>query len=131
MINSVVLQGRLTKDPELRHTQSGKAVVTFTLAWSEKFNETERKLFLPCVAWGGTAEFVTSYFGKGSALAVEGKLGSRSWTDKEGRNRETIELTVSQVHFTERKEATVAPSEVPIVHAPFEELTDEAMDLPF
>lgn len=131
MINSVVLQGRLTKDPELRHTQSGKAVVTFTLAWSEKFNETERKLFLQCVAWGGTAEFVTSYFGKGSALAVEGKLGSRTWTDKEGRNRETIELTVSQVHFTERKETAVAPSEAPIVPAPFEELQGEDLDLPF
>lgn len=130
MINSVVLHGRLTKDPELRHTQSGKAVATFTLAWSENYN-TERKLFLPCVAWGGTAEFVCSYFSKGSALAVEGKLGSRSWTDKEGKNRETIELTVSQVHFTERKETTVAPSEVQIVPAPFEELTGEAMDLPF
>lgn len=131
MINSVVLQGRLTKDPELRHTQSGKAVVTFTLAWSEKFNETERKLFLPCVAWGGTAEFVTSYFGKGNALAVEGKLGSRSWTDKEGRNRETIELTVSQVHFTEKRETTVASSEAPIAPAPFAELLDDDEDCPF
>ena len=131
MINSMILQGRLTKDPELRHTQSGKAVATFTLAWSEKFNDTERKLFLPCVAWGGTAEFVTSYFGKGSALAVEGKLGSRSWTDKEGRNRETIELTVSQVHFTEKRETTVAPSEVPIVPAPFEEFLEDDEDCPF
>lgn len=128
MINSVILQGRLTREPELRHTQKGKAVTSFTIAWSETYNNTERKLFMPCVAWGGTAEFVNSYFGKGSALAVEGKLTTRAWTDKDGNNRETIELTVSQVHFTEgKKEQTADP-------APFGNFApmDEAdEDMPF
>lgn len=134
MINKVILQGRLTKDPELRHTQSGTAVASFTIAWSEKRGEQETKLFLPCVAWSGTAEFICRNFKKGSALAVEGKLTTRNWTDKDGNNRSSIELTVSDVHFTEgKKEEASAPHIEPSAPAPFAGFSElaEDEDMPF
>ena len=97
--NRTISQGRLVRDPELRRTQSGTAVASFTVAWSEKHKETERKLFLPCVAWKNSAEFVANYFSKGSELVVEGSLTSRQWQDKTGNNRETVELAVDRLHF--------------------------------
>ena len=99
MVNKMVLQGRLTKDVELRRTQSGTAVAGFTVAWSEKYGENEQKLFMPCVAWKGTAEMASRYFSKGQELAVEGKLITRKWQDRDGNNRETIELIVERMHF--------------------------------
>lgn len=106
MINSMVLQGRLTKDVELRHTQSGTAVASFTVAWSEKYKEQERKLFLNCVAWGGTAEFLSKYFSKGDQLIVDGKLTMRDWEDSNGNKRTATELTVTEVHFAGSKNTT-------------------------
>ena len=99
MLNKVALQGRLTRDVELRRTNSGTAVASFTVAWSEKHGETEQKLFLPCVAWKGTAEMAAKWFTKGQEVIVEGKLTSRKWQDKEGNNRESIELIVDRMHF--------------------------------
>lgn len=132
MLNKVVLQGRLTKDVELRHTQSGKAVASFTLAWSEKYQDQERKLFLPCVAWGGTGEFVCKWFRKGDAIIVEGKLSTRDWTDSKGNNRQTIELTVTEVHFAGKKEPTTDSAPVVECDEPeFEEISMDDGDLPF
>ena len=128
-LNRMTLQGRLTKAPELRYTQAGKPVASFTVAWSEKYKETERKLFLPCVAWRGTAEFVSRHFDKGSEIVVEGTLGSRRWQDKEGNNRETIELTVDNVHFCGPKREAQGGYTDP---EDFEEIDDEDdSDLPF
>lgn len=104
MLNRMTLQGRLTKDPELRQTQSGTPVATFTVAWSDKYGETERKLFLPCVAWNNSAMFVCQYFVKGSEIIVEGGLATRKWLDKEGNSRETIEMTVERMHFAGGKQ---------------------------
>jgi single-strand DNA-binding protein len=98
-VNKTIIQGRLVRDPELRRTQNGTAVASFTVAWSEKLKETEKKLFLPCVAWKNSAEFVASYFSKGSEIVVEGSLTSRQWQDKNGNNRETVELVVDRLHF--------------------------------
>lgn len=98
-INKTIIQGRLTKDVELRSTQSGKPVCGFTVAWSEKVKETEQKVFMPCVAWNAQAEFISKYFSKGQECVVEGKLVSRQWQDKNGNNRETIELIADRVHF--------------------------------
>lgn len=108
MLNKMMIQGRLTKDVELRHTQSGVAVASFTVAWSEKRGENEQKLFLPCVAWRNSAEFASKYFGKGQECVVEGKLTSRKWTDKDGNNRETVELIVDQLHFCGSKNGNKA-----------------------
>jgi single-strand DNA-binding protein len=99
MINKVIIQGRLTKDVELRHTPNGTPVTSFTVAWSEKRGDSEQVLFLPCVAWRNTAEFVSKHFAKGQEIAVEGKLFSRKWQDKDGHNREGVELTADQIHF--------------------------------
>jgi single-strand DNA-binding protein len=108
----MTLQGRLTRDPEFRQTQNGTAVASFTVAWSEKYKETERKLFLPCVAWGNSALFVCQYFVKGSEIIVEGGLTSRKWQDKDGNNRESIELTVERMHFAGSKTDS-APQDAP------------------
>lgn len=99
MINKMVLQGRLTAAPECKQTQSGVPVASFTVAWSEKYKEIETKCFLRCVAWRGTAEFVSKYFAKGQEIAVEGKLTTREWDDDNGQKRSVIELVVNQAHF--------------------------------
>ena len=85
MINSVVIQGRLTRDPEIKTTQSGIAVANFTVCWSDKYKETETKLFIPCKAWRGTAEFVGKYFKKGQEVAVDGRLIAEEWEKKHGK----------------------------------------------
>lgn len=108
MVNYTVVQGRLCADPELRRTQSGIAVCTFRVAWSKKYKEIETKLFLTCVAWRATGEFVENYFRKGQEIVVEGELSTSEWTDRDGNNRQTNELTVSQVHFCGRKGDTHA-----------------------
>lgn len=99
MLNHATIQGRLTRDPELRQTQNGTPVAGFTVAWSKKYKETEQKLFMPCVAWGKQGEFVSNYFSKGQETIVEGKLVTRKWEDKNGNNRETVELIVDRIHF--------------------------------
>lgn len=99
MINNVAFQGRLTKDPEVRITQSGVPVLGFTVAWSEKFKESETKCFLPCQAWRATADFIGKYFKKGSQIIVEGNLETNEWTDNEGNNKSIIRLNVQKAHF--------------------------------
>jgi single-strand DNA-binding protein len=99
MLNHVSLQGRLVRDPELRQTNSGVNVCSFTVAWSKKYKEAETQCFLPCTAWRGTGEFVGKYFSKGQEIAVEGELVTRKWQDKDGNNRSTLELAVTGVHF--------------------------------
>lgn len=113
MINRTTIQGRLVREPEFKQTDKGTAVATFTVAWSEKYKENERKLFLPCVAWGNNAMFVCQYFVKGSEIIVEGGLTSRKWIDKECNNRETIELTVERMHFAGSRQTSDAPQEAP------------------
>lgn len=103
MINKTVLQGRLTRDVEMRTTQSGVSVASFTVAWSKKIKETETQLFLDCTAWRGTADLVAKYFTKGKEIIVEGELSTEKWTDKDGKNRSTIKMTVDQVHFCGNK----------------------------
>ena len=126
MLNKTILQGRLTRDVDLRRTQSGTAVASFTLAWSEKFGDTEQKLFLPCVAWKGTAEMAAKWFGKGQEVLVEGKLTSRKWQDKDGNNRETVELIVDRIHFCGGKQTGGAAPQQEIT-----EIEDDGDTLPF
>lgn len=131
MLNKTILQGRLVRDVELRRTQSGTAVASFTVAWSEKYNERETKVFLPCVAWKDTAEMVARWFAKGQEILVEGKLTTRQWEDKSGNKRETVELVVDRVHFCGPKvETMAAPPEAPAAQQ-FEEITEDDEQLPF
>lgn len=131
MINKMILQGRLTADPELRKTQSDISVCSFTVAWSEKRNEIETKCFMRCTAWRGTAEFLTNYFKKGQEIVVEGKMSTREWTDNEGKNRTALELTVEGVHFCGSKTNNTNSASTPVSTTDgFENIeTDE--DLPF
>ena len=127
MVNKMIIHGRMVRDVELRRTNSGTAVASFTVAWSEKYKETERKLFLPCVAWGNNAEFASKWFEKGTELVAEGYLTSRQWQDRDGNKRETIELTVDRLHFCggKREGGNAAPAS-----EGFTEVEDDG-DLPF
>lgn len=114
MINKCIIQGRLTRDVEMRQTQSGISVSSFTVAWSEKYKDIETQLFLNCTAWRNTGEFVNKYFKKGQEIIVEGQLSTRKYTDKDGNNRTVTELTVDAVHFCGSKQdrsETTAPEE--------------------
>ena len=99
MLNHIVIMGRLTRDPELRHTQAGTAVASFTVAVDRDFKnkETGERVtdFIDCVAWRSTGEFVSKYFAKGRMAVVEGRLQLRDWTDKEGNKRRSAEILVS------------------------------------
>lgn len=101
-LNSVCIMGRLTRDPELRHTPGGTAVVSFSLAVDRdrKDENGERAAdFFDVVAWSNTAEFVSKYFSKGKAAVVRGRLQARTWQDKEGNNRKTVEIVADAVYF--------------------------------
>ena len=121
MLNQVVLMGRLTRDVELRTTQSGFSVCSFTLAVDrdrKQGNETVAD-FIPCTAWRGAAEFISKYFHKGSLILITGRIESRNYTDKEGNNRTGYEVSVDRASFTgERAEPSVSASdfsEMPLV----------------
>ena len=104
MLNVAIIMGRLTRDPELRRTNSGKTVaVDRDYAPDGQEKETD---FIDCVAWNGTAEFVQKYFNKGSMIVVKGRLQLRNWTDKEGNKRRTAEIMASNVYFGESKKSS-------------------------
>jgi single-strand DNA-binding protein len=105
MLNRTILMGRLTRDPELRHTTNETPVTSFSLAVNRpKFKDAEPVTdFIDIVAWRKTAEFVCQYFQKGQLVAVEGRLQVRSYEDKEGVKRKSVEVVADQVHFAERK----------------------------
>ncbi len=108
MINRVVLVGRLTKDPELRQTQSGISVATFTLATNRTFSSQsgEREAdFIPCVIWRKQAENVAQYVGKGSLVGVEGRLQTRSYDAADGSKRFVMEVVADSVQFLESRSA--------------------------
>ena len=111
-VNHLVFQGRTTKELALSHTQSGIENVSFTLAWSEKYKETERKCFLRCKAWRQTAAFLDKYFhSKGSEMTVEGQIETNEWEDKDGNKRSEIVLNVDKVHFCGKKQDTAPASQ--------------------
>ncbi len=132
MVNKLILQGRLVADPELRQTTSGTNVCNLRVAWSEKYKETETKLFLSCTAWRGTGEMIAKNFSKGKEIILEGKLSTRSYTDKNGQDRQTTELTVERAHFAGSKADGIGASYQPDVSgADFTEMDGDDGDLPF
>lgn len=116
MLNHITIMGRLTRDPELRRTGSGKLVASFTVAVDRDFSQGDQKEtdFIDCVAWNKTGEFVDKYFSKGSMIVVSGRLQIRSWNDKDGNKRRTAEVVADNVYFGESKSqesrGTQAPS---------------------
>lgn len=147
MLNTVSLQGRMVRDPELRRTNSGKAVTSFTLACDRDFKNQqtgEKEVdFIECVAWGGTAEMVEKYFHKGQMAVATGRLQLRDWTDKNGQKRRQAEILVSNVYFCGSKESGTQASsgagngystpayQAPAPAANFAELDGEDGQLPF
>lgn len=143
MLNKIVIMGRLTRDPELRRTQSGTAVTSFSVACDRdyKAQDGEKETdFIDVVAWRTTAEFVCKYFTKGRMAVVDGRLQIRNWTDKEGGKRRSAEVVADNVYFGDSKpkenHESAAPSgggfgDTPEDFDPFAEVSKEDGELPF
>ena len=132
MVNRTILQGRLVNSPEMRRTNNGTAVCSFRVAWSETIKDRETKLFLNCVAWQGTAEMICKYFRKGKELAVEGRLSTREYDDRDGNRRSVTEMTVDRVHFCgKNKDAQGMPPRTDGQSQFVEMDEDDMSDLPF
>lgn len=131
MLNKCFLLGRLTKDPEIRRTNGGTAVTSFTLAVDRDFKTNGEKEtdFIEVVAWRNTAEFVSKYFSKGRMAIVEGRLQIRDWTDKNGNKRRTAEVVADNVYFGDSKRENKQEPEYK--QADFAEISEEDGELPF
>ena len=141
MYNHIGLQGRLTADPELRHTPSGVAITSFRLA-SDTGRKTKdgKKItnFIDCVAWRAQAEFVSKYLSKGRLVLVEGEITSHNYDDKDGNHRKATEITVDSVHFCDSKKDGQSSGGdfadaggYPDSSGDFTEVDDDGGDLPF
>ena len=127
MLNRIILMGRLTRDPELRHTQTGTPVASFSLAVDRDFKDktTGEKStdFIDIVAWRAAAEFVAKYFTKGRMAVVDGRLQIHDWKDKDGNNRHSAEVVADNIYFGDSRKDTAAPAE-PLPEELEEELPD-------
>ena len=148
MLNHITIMGRLTRDPELRRTQSGTAVTSFSLAvdrdYKSQSGEKETD-FIDVVAWRSTAEFAAKYFTKGRMAVVEGRLQIRDWKDKDGNNRRSAEVVADNIYFGDSKrDGAGSDYAAPAYGAPmggysapmggssaFAEIDEEDGDLPF
>lgn len=111
MINHIALQGRVTKDVELKYTPAGKAVCSFSIASSRDGKTTD---FIDCVAWEARAEMADKYLIKGKMVVVEGRLQTRTWKDRDGNNRKAVEIVVSGIHFCDDRKDSAEPVFEPI-----------------
>lgn len=104
-MNKAILLGRLTKDPEIKYTQSGKAVASFTLAIDRRkgANGEKQADFISCVAWEKTAETIGNYCGRGQQIAIEGRIQSRSYDAQDGSKRYVTEVVVQSMEFCGRR----------------------------
>ena len=136
MLNRIILMGRLTRDPELRQTQSGASVANFSLAVDRDFKDkqTGEKTtdFIDIVAWRSSAEFVSRFFTKGRMAVVEGRLQLRDWTDKDGGKRRSAEVVAEHVYFGDSKRSESDTASAPPASGDFREIPeDEEGGLPF
>ena len=109
MLNRIIVQGRITKDLDLRRTQSGTPVLPFTLAVERDFKNADGDKeidFIDCVAWRSTAEFISKYFGKGRMMVADGQLQSRKFEDKNGNKRTAWEVQVANAYFADSRKDT-------------------------
>ena len=140
-LNKVILCGRLTADPELKQTQNGISVTSFSIAVSRRFSSknaenAQQADFINIVAWRNTAEFITKYFQKGKSILIVGSLQTRNWTDQNGQKRYITEVVAEEAQFVEKKGegaaagATPAPYGASPKDVAFEEMSTDD-DLPF
>lgn len=113
-MNKAILMGRLTRDPELKQSTSGKSVTQFSIAVNRRFaKEGQQKVdFISCIAWGKTAEFVCKYFRKGSMIGVCGSIRTGTY-EKDGQKRYTTDVLAEEIHFTGSKAETGTQSSKP------------------
>lgn len=139
MLNVTAIMGRLSRDPELRQTTTGKNVASFTIACSRGRKDANGKDlvdWIPVVAWEHTAEFVCKYFEKGSLIAIDGRLQSRTYKDMDGNNRTAIEIVANNANFAGSKSTGGGSNSVPAggsYNEPtvqYDEIENEG-DLPF
>ena len=123
MMNFIAVKGRLTRDPEIRRTNTGKAVCSFSVACDRDREHTD---FFECVAWEQVAENIAKFFAKGRAIIIQGKLTTRDWTDKEGRKRKATEILVREFDFADSK-----PKDEPKPADNFDDPTLDEIGLPF
>ena len=145
MLNKIFIMGRLTRDPELRRTQSGTPVTSFSLAVDRDFKSQSGEKetdFIDVVAWRSTAEFVAKYFTKGRMAVVEGRLQIRDWQDRDGNKRRSAEVIADNVYFGDSRRDSSGDSgsgsygggySAPVGGGPsgFAEIDEEDGDLPF
>lgn len=135
MFNVVVIMGRLTSQPELKTTQSGVSVTSFTVAVNRQYSKGEQQTdFIPCVAWRNNAEFITKYFGKGQMIAIKGSLQQRGFDDKNGNKRTVFEVVVESADFCGKKENSDEQAQKldnEVEQPEFEEISMGNLDLPF
>lgn len=139
MLNKAILMGRLTADPELRHTQNNIPVTSFTLAVDRTFGQDKQTDFLDIVAWRNTAEFVSKWFRKGMLMAVSGRIQTRTWEDKQGNKRKSVEVVADEAFFAESKKDSAprsgndapVPFDLPPTGGDFAELGSDDSELPF
>ena len=129
-MNTIILKGRLTKDPELMATPSGISICRFCVAVNRRFNKDEAD-FINCVAWRGTAEFISKYFKKGQEICLSGALTVNRWENEEGKSEWSSEVTVDNAEFcgskSEKSENNVEQSADTV--DPLQELNATAEDL--
>ena len=139
MLNVIAIMGRFSRDPELRQTTTGKSVASFTIACSRGRKDANGKDlvdWIPVVAWEHTAEFVCKYFEKGSLIAIDGRLQSRTYKDRDGNNRTAIEIVANNANFAGSKSTGGGSNSVPAggsynePSVQYDEIEDEG-DLPF
>lgn len=137
MLNTVILMGRLTADPEPRRTPSGVSVTAFTVAVTRSYGKQERQTdFIECVAWRNTAEFICKYFRKGQMISVQGSIQTRSYQDKQGNRRKAVEVLADKADFCGDKpnnganDAKTRYASAPDAENDFAEISDDG-DLPF
>ena len=138
MINKVILMGRLTRDPEMRHTNSGTPVTTFSIAIDNGYGDNKRTDFVNCIAWNKTAEFVTKYFAKGKMIIVIGRITTRSWETQDGKRAYATEVIANEVGFGETKSLQQANVSQTATQQPMQDddddftpLDEDDDDLPF
>ena len=140
MLNQIFIMGRLARDPEVRHTQSGVTVCSFTLAVDRDIKDKqtgERKTdWIPVTAWRGTGELVSRYLHKGDSIVVVGRLEIQEWTDRQGNKRTTPNVSAENVYFTGGRRQETAQSYQRQEHEDqqeqnFEALDDDQTELPF
>lgn len=141
MLNVAVLQGRLVADPQIRQTPTGKMVCTFRIACDRNHRDANGQSqadFIDIVAWNGTAEFICRHFTKGMMIAVDGRIQTRQYQDKNGSNRTAFEIVASNVNFCGPKQQTPRPEQAPAAQQVYSAgdaddfaVLDSDMDLPW